>query len=115
MLCVPVESEHCRSNSLRAPPPPKSTRTPQEEPHFVALSAGATSPGNGALKRSVSAVYFHHAVANRSSGHTPPRGNPGLKRTRMYRYAILKKFDKKINFNFKKNVQWDPTNFRSIK
>jgi hypothetical protein len=25
-------------------PPPTSIRTPQEEPHFVALSAGATSP-----------------------------------------------------------------------
>jgi hypothetical protein len=25
-------------------PPPKSSRTLQEEPHFVALSAGATSP-----------------------------------------------------------------------
>jgi hypothetical protein len=28
--------------------PPKSSRTPQEEPHFVALSAGATSCINGA-------------------------------------------------------------------
>jgi hypothetical protein len=25
-------------------PPPKSSRTPQEEPHFVVLSAGATFP-----------------------------------------------------------------------
>jgi hypothetical protein len=45
-------------------------------------------------------------------GFPPPRGNPGLKRTRTY--AILKKFNQKVNFKLKINVQRDRTNFRSI-
>jgi hypothetical protein len=58
------------------------------------------------------AVSYHLAGANFSAGNPPPRGNPGLKSTRMD--AILKKFDKKINFEFLKNVQRDHANFRSI-
>jgi hypothetical protein len=37
-------SEYRRSNSLQKHPPPTSIRIPQEGPHFVELSAGATSP-----------------------------------------------------------------------
>jgi hypothetical protein len=51
------KSEHPRSNSLRNTPPPKSSRTPQEKPHFVALSAGAISHGNGAPERSSCGIF----------------------------------------------------------
>jgi hypothetical protein len=52
-----------------------------------------------ALRRGPPAVSYHQAGANRSAGNPPPRGNPGLKRTRTD--AILKKFDQKMNFKFK--------------
>jgi hypothetical protein len=65
-----------------------------------------------ALRRGPPAVSYHHDGANCSAGNPPPRGNPGLKRTRMD--AILKKFDRKINFKLKINVQQHRMNFRSI-
>jgi hypothetical protein len=43
-----------------------------------------------ALRRGAPAVYFHLAGENCSTGNPPPRGNPGLKRTRTD--AISKKF-----------------------
>jgi hypothetical protein len=49
---------------------------------------------------------------NCSAGNPPPRGNPGIKRTRTD--AILKKFEFKKNFKLKINVKRDRTNFRSI-
>jgi hypothetical protein len=51
------KSEHDRSNSLRNTSPPKSGRTPQEEPLFVALSSGATSSGNDAPERSSCGLF----------------------------------------------------------
>jgi hypothetical protein len=83
-------------------PPLKSSRTPQEEPHFVALSAGATSPPK---------VSYHHDGGNFFAGNPPPRGYPGLKCT--WTDVIFKKFHQKMNFKFLKNVQ-HCTNFRSI-
>jgi hypothetical protein len=44
-----------------------------------------------ALQRGAPAVNYYLAGANCSAGNPPPRGNPGLKRTRLD--AILKKFD----------------------
>jgi hypothetical protein len=58
------------------------------------------------------AVSYHHALANCSAGNPPPRGNPGLKCTRTD--VILRKFDRKMNFKFIKNIQHDRTNVRSI-
>jgi hypothetical protein len=52
-----------------------------------------------ALWRRAPKVYFHHAGANCSTGNPPPRGNPGLKRTRTD--DILKKIDRKMNFKLK--------------
>jgi hypothetical protein len=49
------------------------------------------------------AVFYHHARANCSAGNPPPRRNPGLKCTRTE--VIFKKFDGKMNFKFKENVQ----------
>jgi hypothetical protein len=69
------KSKHRWRNSLRSTPTPNSSRTPQKEPNSVALSARATSLGNGPP---VPAVYDHHAGANCSAGKPPPRGNPGL-------------------------------------
>jgi hypothetical protein len=48
------------------------------------------------LQRGAPAVYFYHAGANRSTGNTPPIGNPGLKCTRAD--AILKKIQLKNEF-----------------
>jgi hypothetical protein len=87
--------------SLRNTPPPKSSRTGsliwshcQPEPPLEEIL----------LRRGAPAVYFHRAVANCSAGN-PPRGNPGLKRTRTD--TILKKVDKI-------NIQQFRMNFRSI-
>jgi hypothetical protein len=64
-----------------------------------------------ALWRGAPAVYFHHAGTNYSAKNPPHRGNPGLNRTR--KVAILKKFDRKINFKLKINFQ-NHKNPRSI-
>jgi hypothetical protein len=78
-------------------------------------SAGGASFCCAVCRSNVSsppAVSYHRAGANSSAGNPPPRGNPGLKCTRTD--AILKKFEYKMNFNLKINLNRDLTNFRSI-
>jgi hypothetical protein len=63
--CSPGNSPLCRNPNtagatLWNTPPPKNSRTPQEEPHFVALSDGATSCGNSAPERSSCGLFPPH-------------------------------------------------------
>jgi hypothetical protein len=83
-------------------PPQKSSRTLQEEPHFVALSAGATSPLLlRSLNTTLEQIAQREILLLRKS------------RAKVHRTdAILKKFDQKINL--KKNVQRNCKNFWSI-
>jgi hypothetical protein len=100
VICVHVEysrsknqtlqkSEHRWSNSLRNTPPPKSSRTPQEEPHFVAQSTGATSCRNGTPERS-SCGLFPPRWSKLLCGKSSSLRKSGLKRT--LTDVILKKF-----------------------
>jgi hypothetical protein len=81
-------------------------RIPQEELHFVALPAGATSP---LILRSCTITPEQIAL---QEGNPPPIGNPGLKCTRTD--TILKLFEFKMNFNIKINLNQDHMKFRSI-
>jgi hypothetical protein len=96
------------SNYLWNNPPPKSSRTPQEEPHFVTW---ANSYGNGAPEWS-SCGLFPPRWSKLLWENPPPSRDPDLKCTRTE--TILKKFDRKINFKLKTNFQRDRMNFRSI-
>jgi hypothetical protein len=88
------KSEHRRSNSLWNTPPLMSRRTPQEEPHFIALSAGATSHGNGTPDRSSCGLFpprWSKVLYAKSSSQGKSRPKARVKRTRID--AILKKFN----------------------
>jgi hypothetical protein len=55
-------------------------QTPLEQPHFAALSFGAT-PAEIACSRAVPPDFKHHTGANCSAENPSPERNPGPKRT----------------------------------
>jgi hypothetical protein len=73
------QSEYHLSSSLQNAHPLVGSRTLQEKPYFVALSAGATFCGNSALQRS-SCSLLPPCWSKCFAGNPPPRRNPGLKR-----------------------------------
>jgi hypothetical protein len=71
------QSEHRQSSSLWNTYYTKGSRIPLVQPHFVALSAEATSCGICSLERT--ALYNHHAGANSSAKIPSPEIHPELK------------------------------------
>jgi hypothetical protein len=101
VLCVPVEycwsknqtgcspgnsplcrNPNTRSNSLSGTP--LLQRAVELRRRSLNLSRCSPEPplAEMVLRRGAPAAYFYHAGANCSAGNPPPRGFPGLKRTR---------------------------------